>query len=539
MWVPAPDAKRASAWHADGSWGDDTIADCVALSVAAYPDKRAVVDNKGASVTYRELDERASRVAGWLSSKGVVKGDIVTVCLPNWVDTITIFFGILKLGAIINPVPVTYGESDLAFVVEKCHSKALIVTDRFRSANYLEYVGRILPKLGHTPAVMVYAPGKHDVGAGWDEVMKTQPLTASKRACGADEPAAVLFTSGTESKPKGAVHTHNTILFGERAMASVLGATANDTAFMASPVSHATGFLHGFAMTLMLGGTLSLLDVFKPEDAIAELRKHKAMWTMGATPFLADISRALAAEGGKLPDLQYFLCGGAPVPEEVVKRAADSDIRVLSVYGSTESPPHTLVRPQDPLSNAWTSDGRAVPGVEIRIVSQEGEEITGYEKDGEEWSRGPNTFVGYLDEPELTAKALDDDGWVHSGDLARWREDGSIRIVGRIKELIIRGGQNISVREVEEYLMQIPGVRQVAVVGIPHERLGETGCAIFVTDGASITLDDVQKHLIGAGVARFKMPERVDVWTELPMTPSGKIQKYIIRQKILQNGSPE
>jgi acyl-CoA synthetase len=211
---------------------------------------------------------------------------------------------------------------------------------------------------------------------------------------------------------------------------------------------------------------------------------------------------------------------------------------VLSIYGATESPPHTIVHPEDPLENSWLSDGRPLAGIEARIVDPEGRELAPGEV-GEAWSRGPNTFLGYLEEPEMTRKALDPQGWVHSGDLARALPDGSIRIAGRLKDIIVRGGQNISVAEVENYLASHPGVQAVAVVGVPHPRLGETGCAVVVPrPGTSLTLDDLTAFLAAKGVAKFKLPERLELWPGLPATPSGKVQKFLIRQQLAQGSQP-
>jgi acyl-CoA synthetase len=261
---------------------------------------------------------------------------------------------------------------------------------------------------------------------------------------------------------------------------------------------------------------------------------------MGATPFLGDISVALEANDMRLPDLRYFLCGGAPIPEALARRATDLGLRVLSIYGSTESPPHTMVLPGDPVENAWTTDGRPFPGIEVRIVGEGGRDMAVGEP-GEEWSRGPNTFLGYLGEPELTARDLDEEGWYHSGDLARMLPDGSLRITGRLKEIIVRGGPNIWVRVVEDYLMAHPDVARAAVVGVEHPRLGETGCAVIVPRGdARPTLAELTAFLTDKGVARFKLPERLELWPELPMNPSGKIQKFIIRQLLAEQdeGNP-
>jgi acyl-CoA synthetase len=242
----------------------------------------------------------------------------------------------------------------------------------------------------------------------------------------------------------------------------------------------------------------------------------------------------LAASGDALPNLRYFLCGGAPVPEQVVRRAGALGVRVLSVYGATESPPHTVVHPEDPLENAWLCDGRPLAGIEIQVVSDRYSPVPEGEV-GEAWSRGPNTFIGYLREPELSAKVLDADGWVHSGDLARMLPGGSIRIAGRLKDIIVRGGQNISAAEVENHLMSHPAVRAVAVVAMPHERLGETGCAVVVpAPNCAPTLADLCAFLRDKGVARFKLPERLELWPELPTTPSGKVQKFLIRKKLAE-----
>jgi acyl-CoA synthetase len=220
-----------------------------------------------------------------------------------------------------------------------------------------------------------------------------------------------------------------------------------------------------------------------------------------------------------------------------VRDAAAIGMRVLSIYGATESPPHTIVHPADPIENAWLSDGRPLAGIEVRIVGEDGQDVPAGEV-GEEWSRGPNTFLGYLDEPEMTRKALDGDGWVHSGDLARLLRGGSVRIAGRLKDIIVRGGQNISVSEVENYLVSHPAVQSVVVVGMPHPRLGETSCAVVVPEpGQTPTLADLTSYLIDKGVARFKLPEKLVLWPALPATPSGKVQKFLIRKQLAE-GSP-
>jgi len=533
MRFPTPDSGRSAQYHANGQWRDDPIPELIGAAAAAAPEKIAVRDASGASLAYGELMARAERLAGFLFASGVAQGDVVTVCLPNWRETVVVFLAAMKLGAVINPIPTTYGRADLAYVLTQCDSRALFVPGRFRSVDFTKLVAAMEPEILAGRAVVRLGDGEAAIGTPWQEAAEHEAIRILPKIA-ADDPVAALFTSGTESRAKGAVHTHNTILFGERALATALAIDGRDVAFMASPISHTTGFMHGVVMTLTMGGTLSLLDVFEGAAAARQLAKHECTWTMGATPFLADIASALETSGERLPHLRYFLCGGAPVPEALVHRASDVGLRVMSIYGATESPPHTVVHPSDPRENAWTTDGRPLAGVQTRIVAEDGRTASVGEV-GEEWSRGPNTFLGYLGEPELTAKTLDADGWVHSGDLARALPDGAIRIAGRIKDIIVRGGQNISVREVEDYLAAHPAIHSVAVVGVPHARLGETACAVVVTRaGRSVTLAELTDFLLAKGVARFKLPERLEIWPSLPANPSGKIQKFLIRNALLE-----
>jgi acyl-CoA synthetase len=529
---PSPDPTRSAAYRARGDWCDETIPALILAAAARHPQKCAVRDASGAVLSYSELAGQSARLAGTFAALGVGPGAVATVCLPNWCQTVTVFLAAMRLGVVLNPVPVTYGRADLVHAIQTCDSKVLILPDRFRSADFRALLAEMPLGLLEGRAVVLVGGEPIPGAVTWEAAITGQPVADINLS--ADDPAAVLFTSGTESRSKGAVHTHNTILFGERALAAAFGAGQYDVAFMASPISHTTGFMHGFVMTLTTGGTLSLLDNFDGAVAARQMAAHGATWTMGATPFLAGISAAVATEEIALADFRYFLCGGAPIPEVLARQAIEAGFRVLPIYGSTESPPHTMVLPEDPIQAAWLTDGRPLPGIEVRIVGEDGTDRPVGEP-GEEWSRGPNTFIGYLGEPDLTARTLDAEGWVHSGDLAQLLPDGSLRITGRLKEIIVRGGQNISVREVEDYLMAHPAIQRAAVVGVPHPRLGETSCAILVTKNtATVSLAELTHYLLSKGVAKFKLPERLEIWSELPMNSSGKVQKFVIRQRLAE-----
>jgi acyl-CoA synthetase len=525
-----PGASRERYYQA-GYWQNQSLGQLIAASVAAHPDKVAVTDTSGHSISYRELDDKASRLAAFLALRGVGVGDVVTMHLPNWWQTAVVTFATLKLGAVINPLPPTYGWKDLAFIMNKSDSKAVIVPGRFRSVDYTEHLVRIAAELTVAPTIVVIGAGNEAIGSPFDEAL-SGPLLAQDHYAAADDAALLLFTSGSESKPKGVVHTHNTAIYGERALSGTLQFDKDDVCFMASPVTHTSGFMHGILMTLMTGATVSLLDIFKGDTAVDQMIASRATWTMGATPFLSDVVDSMERSGRRLPDLRYFLCGGAPIPEILVRRAQQLGVRVMSIYGSTESPPHTVTWPADPIEAAWQFDGRTLPGIEVCAVDEDGKPLA-LGQQGEQWSRGPHAFIGYLGEPGLTANALDAQGWYHSGDLATVGPQGEVRIVGRIKDMIIRGGQNISAREVEDILLEHPSCQSVAVVGLPDERLGELGCAVVVCHtGKTLGFEDMKQFLIARGVARFKLPERLVLRAALPTTPSGKIQKFKLREEL-------
>ena len=526
-----PEPVFLQRYYQAGYWQDRSLAQWISDSAVLHADKIAVQDASGHSISYRDLDDKAARLATFFQSRGVGPGDVVTMHLPNWWQTAVTTLATLKLGAVINPLPPTYGWKDLAFIMNKSQSKAVVVPGRFRSVDYTEHLARIQSELITAPAIVVIGTGTVDVGIAFDDALRHVPLVQANHAA-PDEPCLLLFTSGSESKPKGVVHTHNTAIYGESALAGMLQLGSDDVCFMASPVTHTSGFMHGILMTLMTGARVSLLDVFKGDTAVEQMISARATWTMGATPFLNDVVESMERSGKRLPHLRYFLCGGAPIPEVLVRRAQKVGMRVLSIYGSTESPPHTVTWPSDPIEAAWLADGRALPGIEVCAADEEGNILPAGQQ-GEQWSRGPHAFIGYLGEPALTARALDSMGWYHSGDLATVGADGSVRIVGRIKDMIIRGGQNISAREVEDILLEHPACQSVAVIGIPDERLGEIGCAVVVChSGKTLDFEQMKQFLIGHGVARFKLPEHLVLRDALPATPSGKIQKFRLREEL-------
>jgi acyl-CoA synthetase (AMP-forming)/AMP-acid ligase II len=302
---------------------------------------------------------------------------------------------------------------------------------------------------------------------------------------------------------------------------------------MPSPVGHSTGFNYGLRLALYHGLKLVLQDRWDGAAAADLVAAQGCTYTLAATTFLLDFVRAGEAKPREVSSMRLFGCGGAPVPPDLVRAAARQGVGVLRLYGSTEVLVGTWNRPSSPVDKRTDTDGLAVDDVEVVIRAEDGRDVIG--EPGEIYTRGPNTCVGFFDDPERTSATFDDEGWVKSGDLAVMDAEGYLTVVGRKKEILIRGGLNVAPREVEEIILKMPQVAAVAVVGLPQDRLGEIGCACVVLRlSASLSLNEVHAHLRATGLATYKWPERLEIVAELPMTPSGKVRKHILVSALTQ-----
>ncbi len=526
--------SRRREYRRQGYWGDATLADYWQLSVLSSPEKPAVMDRQGTCYTYAELDAAAGKIAAFLQAAGVAPGEFVSLQIPGWAEFTAIYVACLKIGAVVNPILPCYRADELLYILNKCETKVFFYPSAFRRFTYQPMVQSLLSQVPTLRAtVMVDKENQANAAGTFGWIMnQCQPLPAS-RACQADDLAAVLFTSGTDGRPKGVMFTHNNIIASEKAFAAALHFSQLDVMLMTAPLAHATGFHHGVTVPFMYGAQSVLQDIFEADTSLALIEQEKCTCSMGATPFIYDILHALQSKPYDISSLRFFLCGGAPIPRKLVKESLAAGLNVVGVYGSTESIPHTAVRLHDPLEKVIHTDGAAVPGVEIKVVNEARQPVpAGCE--GEEASRGPNVFVGYLKESELTARVLDEDGWYYSGDLCTMDEDGYIRITGRKKDVIIRGGENISSVEIENILLQMPDIREAGVVAMPDQRLGERICAYVVLKQTAgvLTLADVKKFFEQQEVAKCKYPERIEIISSLPRTASGKVQKFVLRQDI-------
>ncbi|EFB2232209.1 medium-chain fatty-acid--CoA ligase [Escherichia coli] len=528
--------QRRAAYRQQGLWGDASLADYWQQSARAMPDKIAVVDNHGASYTYSALDHAASCLANWMLAKGIESGDRIAFQLPGWCEFTVIYLACLKIGAVSVPLLPSWREAELVWVLNKCQAKMFFAPTLFKQTRPVDLILPLqnqLPQLQQIVGVDKLAPATSSLSLS-QIIADNTSLTTAITTHG-DELAAVLFTSGTEGLPKGVMLTHNNILASERAYCVRLNLTWQDVFMMPAPLGHATGFLHGVTAPFLIGARSVLLDIFTPDACLALLEQQRCTCMLGATPFVYDLLNVLEKQPADLSALRFFLCGGTTIPKKVARECQQLGIKLLSVYGSTESSPHAVVNLDDPLSRFMHTDGYAAAGVEIKVVDDARKTLPpGCE--GEEASRGPNVFMGYFDEPELTARALDEEGWYYSGDLCRMDEAGYIKITGRKKDIIVRGGENISSREVEDILLQHPKIHDACVVAMPDERLGERSCAYVVLKAPhhSLSLEEVVAFFSRKRVAKYKYPEHIVVIEKLPRTASGKIQKFLLRKDIMR-----
>jgi cyclohexanecarboxylate-CoA ligase len=489
---------------------------------------------RATSVSYRQLDRLATRIAVGLAALGVRRDDVVSCQLPNWWQFAAVYLACVRVGAVINPLMPIFRHHELAYMLDFCEARVFICPRAFRGFDHQglgEQLAREIGSLEHVLAIG--GTGAHSfeetlLDRRWEDERDAQALFAGRRR-GPDDVTLLMYTSGTTGQPKGVMHTSNTVMLAAQNMIDVMALDGNDSMFMPSPLAHITGFLGGLVMPIIMGGKAVLQDVWDPLVAARRIQDEGATCTIGATPFLADLTHTAGVAAYDLGTLHTFHAGGAPIPRVLVKTAMEHlGVVIQSGWGMTECGTGTITRKSDPVEKAIETDGRPLPGQEVRIADQAGVTLPP-DTEGRLLIRPATLFVGYLKRPE--AYGLDADGWFDTGDNARMDAEGYIRITGRTKDIIIRGGENIPVVEVEQLLYRHPAIQEVAIVGMPDERLGERGCAFVVLKpGAALSFDEMSAYLREQGVARNYLPERLELVPEMPRTPSGKIQKFRLRE---------
>jgi cyclohexanecarboxylate-CoA ligase len=497
-----------------------TFVDCLRRAVAEHGDVTAVVEGDF-SATFAELAAAAERVATGLRERGVRPGDRVVTQLPNWWESVVVSWGTFLAGAVLVPVVPIYRTHEMRFIISQVQPRAVIAPAWFRSYPHAAELRTVIDELGVGAAVLSVrgeTPGAEALDALLDQT--TEPSEAASRP---DDIAVILYTSGTTSQPKGVLHSHQTLLAEARDVAAGCRLDGADRVFMASPLSHITGLSYGIVLPVDLGCAVVLQDRWDPQAAVRLIEESGCTFTVSATPFLRGLADAYDGRGPSR--LRVFVCGGADIPAELVRRASRiMGTRVVRTYGSTELPTSSMADPFGDLDAAATGEGKPMGRNEM-VVRDEG--------DGPELLvRGPELFLGYLD-AELNQGAFTDDGYFRTGDQARVEIDSTVRITGRIKDIINRGGEKFSVAEVEALLLDCPSVRDVAVVSFPDPVLVERACAYVVpAPGCAPTLEELREHLLAAGLAVQKAPERLVIVADLPRTASGKVQRFVLREEL-------
>jgi cyclohexanecarboxylate-CoA ligase len=518
--------ERAAEAYAAGHWVQGTLADALRDAAQHTPTRVVVVDGD-VRLDCRELHAQARALAAALGKRMPV-GSVVSFMLPNWNEAAIVYLGATLAGMVVNPILPSLRDHELRFILDDVDSRMIFVPRDFRGHDYAAMLGRVTATLDSPPEVVVVrgAPGPHTAYTDLFE----QASEAPTPALDPDAVRMILYTSGTTGRPKGVLHSHNSIHALIRQIGRHWRVEPGNTFLVPSPIAHIGGSIYAFEIPLLLGATAVLMENWNADDAVALMHAHRCTHMAGATPFLQHLLAAAERAGTQLPDLKVFICGGASVPPSLIRRATGyfECAAVTRVYGSTEVPVTTVGALDDPDAAADT-DGR--PGIaDVWLVDHGG---TGT---GEIRALGAQMLVGYL-RVEDEAESFDDDGYFRTGDLGRWDGDALV-VTGRAKDIIIRNGENISPKEVEDILVGHPAIAEVAVVGLPDERTGERACAVIVAVGElGPDVSALRDFLQGHGVAKFKVPEQVVVWDALPKNDAGKVLKHQIRAALVTGAS--
>ena len=523
------DPALAAEAYRRGLWVDTTLADALRTAAEISPARTVLVDGD-IRIDCTTLHTEATRLATALLDR-LPRGSVVSFMLPNWHEAAVIYLAATLAGMVVNPILPSLREHDLRFILDDADARIIFVPSSFGGHDYAAMLDAVTGPRDSAPEVVVL---RGDAGAHtpYPQLLGRQPDPAALPALDPDAVRMILYTSGTTARPKGVLHSHNSIHALIRQIHDNWAVEPGDTFLVPSPIGHIGGSIYAFECPLLLGTTAVLMDRWNPAAAVTLMNDERCTHMAGATPFLQQLLTAAELADTRLPDLKVFICGGASVAPSLIRRAAGYFDRavVTRVYGCTEVPVTTVGAPRpDEADRAATTDGR--PGIAAITLAAHDAAPDG---DGEICVRGPQMLLGYR-HPEDNTDSFDAAGFFRTGDLGRWT-DGYLVVTGRAKDVIVRNGENISAKEVEDLLAAHPGIAEIAVVGLPDERTGERACAVIVpaADAAPPDVAGLLALLDAKGVAKFKAPEQVVVWEALPKNDAGKILKHRIRAELTQ-----
>ncbi len=533
-----------------------TILDVLAEHAHARPDATAciefTIDGGRRELSWSELAAQSDRYAALLLELGVQPGQNVAYQLPNQLEFIVITVAVLKLGAVCAPLMPIFRERELEFMLQRAHARVMIVPETFKGVDHARMARALQPLCPELDHVLVL---------GQEHYPEPNPGVLAERAPALDDHAQLLFTSGTSGEPKGVLNTHRTLNTAAAAHIAHFE-LGTEVVYSPSPIAHQTGYLYGMWLAFMLGARFVFHQSWDAELGFRALTDAEVTFVQAATPFLADIVNTAQQRDQTPAALKYFVATGAAVPRELAKNARDVlEAEVGGGWGSTESCMGAAFVPGDPPEKAWSADGKPMAHVHIRITDDDGNQLPA-DTEGNFELHSPTMFDGYLERPDLTAEAFTDDGYFRTGDLAKLDHDGYLHITGRVKDIVNRGGEKVPVAEVEQILYSHPLVADVAIVAMPDPRLGERACAFVVParpgspapngnggrehepgggstgdPAGELTFEAMQQYLDAQQVSKTYWPERLEIVDDLPRTPSGKVQKYVLRERVARTAA--
>jgi cyclohexanecarboxylate-CoA ligase len=532
--TPSFPAEEAEAYRRSGAWNDRLITDYLDHFAVSAPHRLAFIDSRG-KIDYLALQSLSYRLADGLLRIGVRPGDVVAIQLPNWIEFAALHVALVRLNCLTCLITPTSREREVASMLRIARAQWLVIPDQFRGFDYVRMAANL--RLASEAPPLTIVVGDATAGmmawttllAGASDSIGVRRTVDECRPC-ADDISEIVFTSGTTGVPKGVMHTHNTLLAPQLAMAHSLKLSEGVVLHMASTLAHQTGFLNGIRLPLQIGGTAVLQDVWRADAFAALIEEHRIEVSSGSATFLLDLLRSPSFKQHDLSSLRIFRCGGGPIPVALVREAEQMlpHLKVLRGWGQTENGVVTITRLDDPLETRAETDGTAQPGMEVRVVDAANMPVP-VNTEGRLQTRGAAMSPAYANSPELMREHYVD-SWFETGDLATLNANGYIRITGRVKDIVIRGGENIPVHYVENVLFEDLRILEVAIVGMPDPRLGERCCAFVICrPGATLDLESLREFLSKKGVATQYWPERLEVVDSLPRSANGKVQKAMLR----------
>jgi non-ribosomal peptide synthetase component E (peptide arylation enzyme) len=523
-------------YQQSGHWGSETFYAILSARAAAHPDRIAIVD-RGRRVTYAELKTRVDRVAAGFAALGIGSGDVVTIQLPNWVEFSYVFFALERLGAVANQIGPDFRSREVNYILRFSESRAFICPARFKSFDYVKMIGELRPGLPDLKAVCVLGSpsggamsGLVSLDALVEDAAAVPPPGAGQ---GANDVMRMAFTSGTTGNPKGVIHSHNTTLSTCRTLNADMGVSPDEVFLISLPLGLNWGYLT-LVQTVMAGARAVLLDQFSARAALELIQRERVTYIPTAPASIIAMLNDPELGRFDLSSLRVIITGGASCPIETIREfRARMQGHLIELYGMLETGFHTYTRLDDDPEAVTGTVGTVSLGLGLRLIDESGRDVAAG-AEGEIAALGPSVHLGYHKNPSANAELFTSDGWFRTGDLGQFDGAGNVKIVGRLKEMINRGGKKFFPREIEEILYTHPKILHAAIVGVPDSRLGERNClCVILRPGQTIALDEVVGYLKD-GVATYKLPETIEIFDELPFTPTGKIQRHVLVKRVLE-----